>query len=136
MQQDCNTLCQCESSCGDTSYCTCQACEAFAPDAASDTQFFTIKTAAASSGAASADIIAGLGTSGGGAGRRLQQTAADVSAQLAAVLLKVDSLREAQSGVTGQLNALQSQVDKANLLAEARAASTTIQDLITGGWGA
>lgn len=61
-----------------------------------------------------------------------------MTTQLADVLLKVDSLRDAQSGITGQLNALQSQVDKANLLAEARAASTTIQDLITGkseGWG-
>jgi hypothetical protein len=44
----------------------------------------------------------------------------------------VDTLKDAQAGITGQLNALQSQVDKANLLAEARAASTTIQDLITG----
>lgn len=75
---------------------------------------------------------AGLG-SGGGSGRRLQQAAADVTSQLADVLLKVDTLRDAQAGITGQLNALQSQVDKANLLAEARAASTTIQDLITGG---
>jgi hypothetical protein len=55
-----------------------------------------------------------------------------VTTQLADVLLRVDTLRDAQSGITGQLNALQSQVDKANLLAEARAASTTIQDLIAG----
>jgi hypothetical protein len=58
-----------------------------------------------------------------------------VTAQLAAVLSRVDTLRDAQAGVTGQLNALQSQVDKANLLAEVRAASTTVQDLITGGSG-
>jgi hypothetical protein len=98
-------------------------------DAASDTQFFTIQNAAASSGAASAGIIAGLGV---GSGRKLLQSAADVTAQLAAVLSRVNTLKDAQAGITGQLNALQSQVDKANLLAEARAASTTIQDLITG----
>lgn len=80
-------------------------------------------------------VCPGLG-SGGGTGRKLQQAAADVTTQLADVLLRVDTLRDAQSGITGQLNALQSQVDKANLLAEARAASTTIQDLIAGeGWG-
>lgn len=48
------------------------------------------------------------------------------------MLLKVDTLNTAQSGITGQLSALQSQVDKANLLAEAMAVSTTIQDLIAG----
>lgn len=128
-QVDCNTLCECWDSCGDNSYCTCSICEALSPDAATDTQFFTIQNAAASSGAASASIIAGLGA---GSGRKLLQSAADVTAQLAAVLTRVDTLKDAQAGTTGQLNALQSQVDKANLLAEARAASTTIQDLITG----
>jgi hypothetical protein len=112
-------------------YCTCPACQALAPDAASDSQFFTIRNAASSSGAASANIIAGVGVNAG-TGRRLMQSAADVTAQLADVLTKVDTLKNAQSGITGQLTALQSQVDKANLLAEARAASTTIQDLITG----
>lgn len=131
MQQDCNTLCECWTDCGANSYCSCDACEALAPDAASDSQFFTIRNAAASSGAATANIIAGVNPQGGSR-RRLQQTAADVTNQLADVLLRVDSLKDAQAGVTGQLNALQSQVDKANLLAEARAASTTIQDLIAG----
>lgn len=59
MQQDCNTLCECWGSCGADSYCTCRACEALAPDAASDTQFFTIQNAAATSGAAQGNIIAG-----------------------------------------------------------------------------
>lgn len=59
MQQDCNTLCECWGFCGGNSYCTCGACETLAPDAASDSQFFTIQSAAASSGAASASIIAG-----------------------------------------------------------------------------
>jgi hypothetical protein len=45
---------------------------------------------------------------------------------------QVDSLKDAQAGITGQLNTLQSQVDKANLLAEATAASTALQDLIAG----
>lgn len=58
-QLDCNTLCECYGSCGANSYCTCSACEALAPDAASDSQFFTIQNAAASSGAASASVIAG-----------------------------------------------------------------------------
>lgn len=132
MQLDCNTLCECWGSCGANQLCTCASCQALAPDAASDSQFFTIKNAAASSGAASASIIAALGGGGATSGRKLQQTAADVTSQLAGVLSQVDTLRSAQSGITGQLSALQSQVDKANLLAEARAASTTVQDLITG----
>lgn len=58
-QLDCNALCECWGSCGADSYCTCSACEALAPDAASDSQFFTIQNAAATSGAASASVIAG-----------------------------------------------------------------------------
>jgi hypothetical protein len=134
VQQDCNALCECWGACdAGTQYCACAACQALHPDAASDEQFFTIQSAAATSGAASATIIAGL--AGAAAGRRRLAQAADVSTQLADVLVKVDSLRAAQSGITGQLDQLQSQVDRANLLAEARAASTTIQDLITGGGG-
>lgn len=129
MQLDCNALCECWDSCGSSQYCLCSACKDLHPDAAADTQFFTIKDAAASSGAASADIAA---TTSGTAGRRLLQTADNVTQQLSAVLAKVDVLRSAQDSISGQMSALQSQVDKANLLAEARAASTTLQDLIAG----
>jgi hypothetical protein len=132
MQLDCNALCECWDSCSGTQYCVCKACKELHPDAASDTQFFTIKDAAASSGAASADIAA---TTSGTAGRRLLQTAENVTQQLSAVLAKVDVLRNAQDSISGQMSALQSQVDKANLLAEARAASTTLQDLIAGECG-
>lgn len=100
-------------------------------DAAQDNQFFTIKDAAASSGAASADIIASTGN----AGRRmlLQTSSTDnITAQLSQVLVQVDTLRAAQDSISGQMTALQGQVDKANLLAAARAANTNLQDLITG----
>eukprot|EP00883_Tetradesmus_obliquus_P001212 jgi/Sobl393_1/11292/SZX78320.1 len=130
MQLDCNALCECWDSCGSRQYCLCSACKDLHPDAAADTQFFTIKDAAASSGAASADIAA---TTSRTAGRRLLQTADNVTQQLSAVLAKVDVLRSAQDSISGQMSALQSQVDKANLLAEARAASTTLQDLIAAG---
>jgi hypothetical protein len=128
VQQDCDALCECWASCGSDSFCSCPACTTLHPDAASDSQFFTIQAAAATSGAASASIIA---ATTGASGRRLQQ-APDLSTQLADVLVKVDSLQAAQLGITGQLGLLQGQVDRANLLAEARAASTTIQDLIAG----
>lgn len=131
MQLDCNALCECWDTCGDTQYCVCQACQGLHPDAASDTQFFTIKDAAASAGAAQADIIAT--TTAASSRRRLLQSSADnITAELQAVLQKVDVLRGAQDSISGQMTALQSQVDKANLLAEARAASTKLQDLITG----
>ncbi|WIA39913.1 hypothetical protein OEZ86_013355 [Tetradesmus obliquus] len=130
MQLDCNALCECWDSCGSSQYCLCSACKDLHPDAAADTQFFTIKDAAASSGAASANIAA---TTSGTAGRRLLQTADNVTQQLSAVLAKVDVLRSAQDSISGQMSALQSQVDKANLLAEARAASTTLQDFIAAG---
>jgi hypothetical protein len=55
-----------------------------------------------------------------------------VIAQLAAVSSKVDTLRSAQDAVSSQVDALRSKVDQANLLAEARAANTRVQDLITG----
>ncbi len=130
MQLDCNALCECWDTCGDDQYCTCDACQALHPDAASDTQFFTIKGAAASAGAAAADIA---GTPVGASRRLLQATTADnITLQLSDVLAKVDVLRNAQDSISGQVVALQSQVDKANLLAEARAANTKLQEIIAG----
>lgn len=58
-----------------------------------------------------------------------------VISALAAVSGKVDTLRAAQDSITAQVNALQAKVDQANLLAEARAANTQVQDLITGASG-
>lgn len=130
MQVDCNTLCECWGSCAPGAVCVCPACHALLADAASDPQFFTIRSAAASAGAASADVIAA--TSAAPPGRRLLQAAPDVTAALAGVLAKVDELRGSQASLAGQVTALQGQVDKANLLAEARAASTKLQDLIAG----
>lgn len=130
-QLDCGTLCECWGTCSGNTYCSCQACDDMHADAAQDNQFFTIKDAAASSGAASADLIADTGS----AGRRklLQSSSTDnITAQLSEVLVKVDTLRTAQDSISGQMTALQGQVDKANLLAEARAANTKLQDLITG----
>ena len=53
---------------------------------------------------------------------------------------KVDVLRSSQDGITAQVDTLRGQVDQANLLAEARAASTRVPDLINceawgGHWG-
>jgi len=55
-----------------------------------------------------------------------------VIAQLSVVSSKVDTLRSAQDSLTLQVDTLRGKVDQANLLAEARAANTRVQDLITG----
>lgn len=130
-QLDCGALCECWDSCTGNTYCSCPACRELHPDAAQDTQFFTIRDAAATSGAASADMIPDTGSTGR---RRLLQSSGteNITAQLAEVLVKVDVLRGSQDSISGQITALQSQVDKANLLAEARAANTKLQDLIAG----
>lgn len=82
MHQDCNTLCECWGSCGTDSYCTCRACEALAPDAASDTQFLTIQNAAATSGAAQGNIIAGEQQAALLVGGEVRATLSDILARL------------------------------------------------------
>jgi hypothetical protein len=99
-------------------------------DAAVDSQFFTIKDAAASSGAARANLIADTGPAGHR--RLLQSSSPDMTTQLGQVLARISDLRSAQSSITAQMDALQSQIDKANLLANARASDTKLLDLITG----
>lgn len=132
-QVDCDTLCECWDSCTGNTFCSCSACTQMHADAALDTDFLTIQDAAAKGGAASADIIASTSPSSNSGRRLLQSATQNITDQLATVLASVSTLSSAQDSIAGQMSALQSQVDKANLLAAARAASTTVQDLITGG---
>lgn len=111
----------------------CPACDNDAtlhPDAARDSEFVTISTAVSASASASVSIADTTAPSG--RRRLLQQTNADVTTALAGVAVKVDALQSSQASIGSQMTALQSQVDKANLLATARARDTSVLDLIKG----
>ena len=144
LEQDCGALCSCGAAgCGAGEVCVCRACAALQGDAAADGEFMTIAAAASSSGAAAAAAamfapVGAGGASGGGGGsgahRRLLAASNDeVIAELAAVSTKVDALRSAQDAAAAGVAALQARLDQANALAEARAASTRVQDLILAG---
>ncbi|KAI8467677.1 MAG: hypothetical protein J3K34DRAFT_480735 [Monoraphidium minutum] len=133
LELDCAALCDCgDGGCGEGEVCSCQACRALQGDAAADGEFMTIAAAAASSGSTAA-IFAPINAGGAGR-RRLAATSNDeVIAQLALVSGKVDGLRAAQDAIAATVDGLRGRVDTANLLAEARAANTRVQDLITAG---
>ncbi|GBF96992.1 polycystin cation channel family [Raphidocelis subcapitata] len=132
LELDCGALCDCGvDGCAVGQICTCTACRQLRGDASADGEFTTVAAAATSSGALAA-LFAPMAAAGGRR-RLMAATNDDVLAALAGVSSKVGTLRAAQDAISGQVDALRGKVDQANLLAEARAANTRLQDLITAG---
>ncbi|EFJ46305.1 hypothetical protein VOLCADRAFT_93448 [Volvox carteri f. nagariensis] len=138
---DCNTICECFSTCLPTEYCECEACKALQRDATSDNQFVDIRSLVTGQ-AAAAVTIASLGDvssssrrSMQASGRQLQQTnsSADIQATLNNVLSQVGTVATTQATISQQMDALKVQVDRANAIAEARAKDDTVLNAINAG---
>uniref|UniRef100_A0A7S0NBN4 Polycystin cation channel PKD1/PKD2 domain-containing protein n=1 Tax=Chlamydomonas leiostraca TaxID=1034604 RepID=A0A7S0NBN4_9CHLO len=123
---DCNTLCECYGTCTGDQMCLCEACDLLNKDAASDSSFVDISSVAT----AAANSIADLSQTGIGGGRKLKQ---DTTSQLTAVLTQVGQVKTQQDNIASQMTKLQTQVDRANQLAEARANDNRLIDLIQAG---
>ncbi|KAG2499695.1 hypothetical protein HYH03_002630 [Edaphochlamys debaryana] len=135
---DCATVCECYGGCGAGQYCECAACAALNSNAALDAEFVDVRIAVPSQ----ATSIAALNAAGVSSATRhhhhlhrhqhrsLQQVDPAVQSALSGVVTRVVEVARAQNATAAQLAVMKAQVDRANALADARAADSRVLDQV------
>eukprot|EP00210_Caulerpa_lentillifera_P005376 g5138.t1 len=119
-QEDCISLCECSTSCNPTQYCRCEACTSLT-EALRTMEYQSIQ-----------DLATGSNVPLNG--RRLNQDEADsITEHLLNLSAGVTALRTGQADLETQVLSLESEVKRANALAEQRAEDNSLGELINQG---